>query len=67
MLLLGCLAGLGFSLSGLFTGRRPRPARPAAAERALHELRAGDIVQHGSSFLGCGGRCSSPRPAAGGP
>lgn len=52
MLLLGCLAGLGFSLSGLFTGRRPRPARPAAAERALHELRAGDIVQHGSSFLG---------------
>ena len=52
MLLLGCLAGLGFSLSGLFTARRKRPARPQAArERSLHDLRAGDIVQHGSTFL----------------
>lgn len=52
MLLLGCLAGLGFSLSGLFTTRRKRPARPPTArERSLHELRAGDIVQHGSTFL----------------
>lgn len=52
MLLIGCLAGLGFSLSGLFTARRKRPARPqAACERSLHDLRAGDIVQYGSTFL----------------
>ena len=48
MLLLGCLAGLGFSLSGLFTARRKRPVRPSAArERSLADLRAGDIVQRG--------------------
>lgn len=53
MLLLGCIAGLGLSLSrlgGLFG--RPRPARALAArEPSLGELREGDAVQHGQTTL----------------
>lgn len=62
VLLLGCIAGLGFSLSGLLAAargkrsRRSRSARPdkrlpAVRERELSELRAGDIVQYGGAYL----------------
>ena len=68
VLLLGCIAGLGFSLSGLLAaaggkrssrrqggkdGRGKKDAGDAknAKERGLYELRAGDIVQHGSAYL----------------
>lgn len=68
VLLLGCIAGLGFSLSGLLSaaggkrssrrkegkdGRAKKAAADAksAKERGLYELRAGDIVQHGSAYL----------------
>lgn len=66
VLLLGCIAGLGFSLSGLLAagGRRssrretrdsraPKDGSAAkpAKDRGLYELRAGDIVQHGGADL----------------
>lgn len=68
VLLLGCIAGLGFSLSGLLSaaggkrssrrqgGKDGRAKKDAgetknAQERGLYELRAGDIVQHGSAYL----------------
>lgn len=51
VLLLGCIAGLGFSLSGLVAGARKKrgPRLHAARDRSLGELRAGDIVQHGGT------------------
>ena len=70
VLLLGCIAGLGFSLSGLLSaaGNKRASRRKGgkdgradankdaadaknAKERGLYELRAGDIVQHGSAYL----------------